>query len=110
MRWTSRKVPGTVGYVLGVGTSIDRAAAAAFVRIIEKSIFERNKNIAKFIEAICFGNMRQALNMSILFMTSGATDVDKTLKIYEEVGAYYVAIQICEFDQASWVTKLFDLR
>jgi hypothetical protein len=82
---------GPVDYVLGGGVCIDRAAVAAFLRIIEKSIFERNMNIARFIEAICFGNMRQALDMFTLFMTSGATDVDKMLNIYERDGAYYVA-------------------
>lgn len=110
---------GPVEYVLGAGIPIDRAAVAAFLRIIEKSIFERNMNIARFIEAICFGNMRQALDMFTLFMTSGATDVDKMLGIYEREGAYYVAFH--EFvksimlgdrkyykDQASSVMNLFD--
>jgi len=110
---------GPVEYVLGGGISIDRAAIAAFLRIIENSIFERNKNIARFIEAICFGNMRHALDMFTLFMTSGATDVDKMLNIYERDGAYYVAFH--EFaksimlgdrkyykDQASSIMNLFD--
>jgi len=110
---------GPVDYVLGGGISIDRAAVAAFLRIIENSIFERNMNIARFIEAICFGNMRQALDMFTLFMTSGATDVDKMLTIHARDGAYYVAFH--EFvksimladrkyykDQASSIMNLFD--
>jgi len=110
---------GPVRYVLGDGVPIDRAAVASFLRIIEKSIFEKNMNIARFIEALCFGNMRQALDMFTLFMTSGATDVDKMLNIYEREGAYFVAFH--EFvksimlgdrkyykDQASPVMNLFD--
>ncbi len=85
------KSRGPVDYVLGQGIQIDRKAIADLLRIIENSIFEQNKNIARFIEAICFGNMRQALDMFTLFMTSGATDVDKMLGIYNREGAYYVA-------------------
>lgn len=113
------KSRGPVEYVLGKGVLIDRTAVASFLRIIEKSIFERNMNIARFIEALCFGNMRQALDMFTLFMTSGATDVDKMLNIYEREGGYFVAFH--EFvksimlgdrkyykDQASQVMNLFD--
>jgi hypothetical protein len=110
---------GPVDYVLRGGIQIDRGAIADFLRIIETSIFEKNRNIARFIEAICFGNMRQALDMFTLFMTSGATDVDKMLTIYRRDGAYFVAFH--EFvksimlgdrryykDQASQIMNLFD--
>lgn len=105
--------------VLPGGASIDRAAIADFLRIIEKSIFERNRNIARFIEALCFGNMRQALDMFTMFMTSGATDVDKMLSLYRRSGSYYVAFH--EFvksimladrqyyrDEASAILNVFD--
>jgi hypothetical protein len=82
---------GPTDYVLGHGIAIDRPAIADFLKIIETSIFEKNHNIARFIEALCFGNMRLALDMFTLFMTSGATDVDKMLKIYRHSGAYFVA-------------------
>jgi hypothetical protein len=113
------KSRGPVEYVLGRGIPIDKKAVADLLRIIENSIFERNKNIARFIEAICFGNMRQALDMFTLFMTSGATDVDKMLGIYDRDGSYYVAFH--EFvksimlgdrkyykDEASPIMNLFD--
>ncbi len=82
---------GAIDYVLRDGISIDRPAIADFLRIIETSIFERNLNIARFIEALCFGNMRLALDMFTTFMTSGVTDVDKMLNIYRRDGAYFVA-------------------
>ena len=110
---------GPVDYVLGRGIQVDRKAIANLLRIVENSIFEQNRNIARFIEAICFGNMRQALDMFTMFMTSGATDVDKMLGIYEREGAYYVAFH--EFvksimlgdrryykDQASAIMNVFD--
>ena len=58
--------------------------------IVSESLFSRNRNIIRFIEAICFGNMRSALEMFINFLTSGATDVDKMLNIYRREGRYYV--------------------
>ena len=110
---------GPIDYVLPDGIQIDRKAIADFLRIIEVSIFERNRNIARFIEALCFGNMRLALDMFTMFMTSGATDVDKMLTIYRKSGAYYVAFH--EFvksimlgerryykDQASPILNVFD--
>jgi hypothetical protein len=58
--------------------------------IVSNSLFSYNRNIIRFIEAICFGNMRSALEMFINFITSGATDVDKMLNIYRRDGQYYV--------------------
>ncbi|MFC1972367.1 hypothetical protein ACFLVE_03070 [Chloroflexota bacterium] len=49
-----------------------------------------SRNIVRFIEAVCFGNMRSALEMFIAFITSGATDVDKMLNIFRRDGKYYV--------------------
>jgi hypothetical protein len=110
---------GLSDYVLRSGISIDKVAIADFLRIIETSIFQQNQNIARFIEALCFGNMREALDMFTMFMTSGATDVDKMLSMYRKSGAYFVAFH--EFvksimlgerqyykDQASAVMNLFD--
>jgi hypothetical protein len=73
------------------GIPFDAESIASFLRIVEYSIFERNKNIARFIESLCFGNMRMALEMFTTFLVSGATDVDKMLAIYRRDGAYFVA-------------------
>jgi hypothetical protein len=73
------------------GIMLDREAIADFLRIVQYSIFERNRNIGRFIEAVCFGNMRQALQMFATFLVSGATDVTKMLDIYQRQGAYFVA-------------------
>lgn len=79
------------GVAIRTVTAIDAEAIIYFLKIIEYSIFEQNKNIARFIEAICFGNMRSALQMFATFLTSGATDVDKMLRYYRRDGAYFVA-------------------
>lgn len=113
------KQKGPIEYILGDGIPIDRSAISDFLRIVETSIFEQNLNIARFIEALCFGNMRLALDMFTMFMTSGVTDVDKMLNIYRRSGAYFVAFH--EFvksimlgerryykDQASFIGNVFD--
>ncbi len=82
---------GPADYIMRGGIAFDRAAIADFLKIIETSIFEQSRNIARFIEALCFGNMRSALGMFSLFMTSGATDVSKMLDIYRRSGVYFVA-------------------
>jgi len=64
---------------------------AYFLQIVQYSIFDRNKKIARFIEAICHGNMRFALQLFTSFLTSGVTDVDKMLRIHHRQGNYYVA-------------------
>ena len=110
---------GPTDYVMRGGIAIDRVAVADFLKIVESSIFERNRNIARFIEALCFGNMRLALDMFSLFLTSGVTDVDKMLNIYRRSGVYFVAFH--EFvksimlgerryykDQASFVMNVLD--
>ncbi len=58
--------------------------------IVSESLFSINHNIVRFVEAICFGNMRSALEMFIAFLISGTTDVDKMINIYRRDGKYYV--------------------
>lgn len=73
------------------GIELDATSIATFLKIVEFSIFEQNRNIARFVESLCFGNMRMALEMFTTFLVSGATDVDKMLAIYSRDGAYFVA-------------------
>lgn len=73
------------------GINFDKDKLSNFLDIIEYSIFTRNKNIARFIEALSFGNMREALEMFSTFLYSGTTNVDKMLYIYERDGNYFVA-------------------
>jgi hypothetical protein len=77
--------------ILPSGIELDRSAIADFLHILQASIFQENRDLVLFIESICFGNMRFALQLFTLFITSGATDVDKMLRIYRREGSYYVA-------------------
>jgi hypothetical protein len=75
---------------LGRRIEFDKSEVSIFFDIIEHSIFSKNKNIARFIESLAFGNMREALDMFSIFLYSGATNVDKMLKIYDRDGNYFV--------------------
>lgn len=68
----------------------DDVAIGRFFRIISNSIFKENRNIVRFIEALAYGNMRDALDMFSMFLYSGAIDVDKMLAIYSREGGYTV--------------------
>lgn len=84
-------LPGLINIIDSKGISIDKRAIADLLKIVQYSIFEQNKYISSFIETICYGNMRRALQMFTTFLVSGVTDVDKMLNIYRRDGAYYVA-------------------
>jgi hypothetical protein len=62
-----------------------------FLTIIEQSLFKNNKALVKFINSMCFGNMRLALEYFAKFLLSGATYVDKMLGIYRSQGNYTIA-------------------
>ena len=73
------------------GFTFDTADICEFLRIVQLSVLSWSRKISMFIECICFGNMRSALQMFTTFLTSGATDVDKMLLIYRRDGSYNVA-------------------
>lgn len=73
------------------GCKFDSTAICEFLRIVQYSVLSWSRRISRFIECICFGNMRAALQMFTTFLTSGATDVDKMLLIYRRDGIYNVA-------------------
>ena len=77
--------------MLRSGIKLEKKEIIDFLKILEESIFVRSKNIARFIEAICGGNMRLALDTFSTFLVSGTTDVDKMLAIYRRDGSYQVA-------------------
>jgi hypothetical protein len=77
--------------ILRSGITLDKKAIIEFLNIIQSSIFVKSKWIAHFVEAICYGNMRLALDMFNTFLVSGATDVDKMLRIFHREEEYQVA-------------------
>jgi hypothetical protein len=77
--------------ILSSGIELDKVDITDLLTIVQRSIFRKNKEIIRFIESVCFGNMRAALQMFANFLTSGATNVDKMLYIHRREGSYYVA-------------------
>lgn len=71
-------------------TRIQSEAIRDFL-IVVKDAMVVNLKIGRFIKSICHGNMRFALEMFATFVTSGATDVDKMLRIYRRDGMYNIA-------------------
>ncbi len=79
-----------MGGAVTTGEAERRQEIYDFLYLAEGAI-EDNDRIARFIKAICYGNMRFALELFVTFLTSGATDVGKMLKIYKRDGWYNIA-------------------
>lgn len=61
-----------------------------FFEVLRRSVFDRNKNIARLIEAVSFGNMRLALLLFNNFIISGATNTPEILQRFRVSGGYSV--------------------
>lgn len=61
-----------------------------FFRLLNQSVFERNRNIVKLVEAVSYGNARLALDFLNSFMISGATNMQKILDIFNLYGDYTI--------------------
>jgi len=79
-----------VKFILKSGIEIDKRTIFDFLKIIQNSIFSGSKKVSFFIDSICQGNMRQALEMFNTFLISGSTDVAKMLRIYRREIYYNV--------------------
>ena len=67
-----------------------RQSIVDFLKIVEGGILE-NVRIGRFIQSLCYGNMRLALEMFSTFLVCGTTDVGKMLNIYGRDGWYNIA-------------------
>ena len=85
------KMDGTKTVVVQGQDSTSRDDISDFLTIAEDSILEGSKHIVYFVDALCFGNMRLALQMFTTFLASGVTDVGKMLYIYRREGRYIIA-------------------
>jgi hypothetical protein len=61
-----------------------------FFEVLRRSVFDKNRNIARLIEATSFGNMRLALDLFNNFITSGATYTQEILERFRASGTYSV--------------------
>jgi hypothetical protein len=63
---------------------------ASLFALMERSVLGRNANIIRLVESIAYGNMRLALHLFNSFITSGATDIVKILRVHHSRGGYTV--------------------
>jgi predicted type IV restriction endonuclease/DNA-binding PadR family transcriptional regulator len=73
------------------GIALDKTSLKSFLSIVEESVFKYSKLIVRFVQSVCHRDMRLALELFAQFLISGATDVDKMLRIAQRDGSYYVA-------------------
>ena len=91
----------------------------AYLEIIDYS-FENNLELIEFVDNVCGGNIRLALDFIRTFIGSGHVHTDKMLHIFRESGKYNIALH--EFERAviygdyrdyhasfSEITNLFDI-
>ncbi|OQB83353.1 MAG: hypothetical protein BWX88_03369 [Planctomycetes bacterium ADurb.Bin126] len=60
-----------------------------FFRLLKDSVFDRNRNIVRLVQAVSFGNARLALDLLNCFILSGATNTSKILEMFK-AGGYTV--------------------
>jgi len=71
-------------------TGHDQQQVIDFFNLLKQSMFERNQNIIRLIEAISFGNTRIALELLNAFVMSGATNMTKILDKFKTSGTYII--------------------
>ena len=112
---------GLIGQSLeGVDVSVNLDDLSDFLSVTKFS-FDTNLELIEFVDNVCGGNIRLALDFIRVFVGSGNVDTGKILEIYRSSGAYTVPLH--EFlravifgDQrdydprASEITNLFDIR
>ena len=91
-----------------------------FLRVTKMS-FEKNGELIEFVDNVCGGNIRLALDFIRVFVGSGNVNTGKILDIFRESGTYTVPLHeflraVIYGDQrdydprASEITNLFDIR
>ena len=111
---------GVIGTTIeGVDFHVDLQDLLDYLRIIDYS-FEKSDELIEFVDNVCGGNIRLALDFIRTFVGSGHANTAKMLDIYRETGRYNVAFH--EFVRAvifgdyrdyhpgfSEITNLFDI-
>ena len=104
----------------GVDMSVNLDDLADFLNATKIS-FEKNTELIEFVDNVCGGNIRLALDFIRVFVGSGNVDTGKILEIYRKSGSYTVPLHeflraVIYGDQrdydprASEITNLFDIR
>ena len=111
---------GTIGRsITGVEIHANLEDLQDYLKIIDFS-FDKNFELIEFVDNVCGGNIRLALDFIQTFVGSGHANTDKMLEIYRRTGKYNIALH--EFVRAviyrnyrdydprrSEITNLFDI-
>ena len=112
---------GQIGHSIeGVDISVSLDDLSDFLSVIKMS-FQKNGELIEFVDNVCGGNIRLALDFIRVFVGSGNVDTGKILEIYRDSGRYTVPLHellraVIYGDQrdydprASEITNLFDIR
>ena len=103
----------------GVGMSVNLDDLSDFLSVTKLS-FDKNVELIEFVDNVCGGNIRLALDFIRVFVGSGNVDTGKILEIYRDSGSYTVPLHeflraVIYGDQrdydpmASEITNLFDI-
>lgn len=83
---------GTIGQSLeGIDLNVDLRDLSDFLEIVDFS-FQNNLELVEFVDNVCGGNIRLALDFVRVFVGSGHANTVKMLNIYRETGSYNVAL------------------
>ena len=75
----------------GINIHVDLQDLLDYLKIIDYS-FENNVELIEFVDNVCGGNIRLALDFIRVFVGSGHADTAKMLQIYRESGKYNIAL------------------
>ncbi len=105
--------------IRGVEFHVDLQDLLDYLKIIDYS-FDKNDELIEFVDNVCGGNIRLALDFIRTFVGSGPANTARMLQIYRETGKFNVALH--EFVRAviygnyrdydprfSEITNLFDI-
>ena len=93
LRYAIRRLDsGVIGSSMeGVDIHVDLKDLLAYLEILDYS-FESNSDLIEFVDNLCGGNIRLALDFIRTFIGSGHANTNKMLRIYKETGKYDIAL------------------
>ena len=105
--------------ITGVRLTVKLQDLLDYLKIIDYS-FDKNDELLEFVDNVCGGNIRLALDFIRTFVGSGHADTAKMLRIFRETGKYNIAFHEFvravifgdhrDFDPSvSEITNLFDI-
>ena len=77
--------------ILSSEVLINTPSLHAFLEVLVQS-FQYNRDLIEFIDNVCGGNVRLALEFIKVFIGSGHVDTHKIISIFEEEGQYFVPL------------------